>query len=105
MTHQEIIDILKSNKAYTIRQKMFENGYADATTHRILKEASLTNIVAGYEKQVATYEHKGNRWIAVVFVDVVGYENYEWVWIEFASLNDKVSSKVYIFAKEIERVD
>ena len=101
MTFQELKDILKINKAYTIRQKMFELGYKDVPTHPTLKEASLVDIVNGYQKMQVTHEHKGNQWIGYVFIDVKNYEQYEWVWIEFAGRSDKVSSKVYIFAKEV----
>ena len=72
----------------------------DVTTHPSLKEASLVDIVNGYEKMQVTHEHKGNQWIGYVFIDVKDFEQYEWLWIEFAGRSDKVSSKVYIFAKK-----
>jgi len=100
LTFEQLKTILETNKAYTIRQKIFELGYMDATTHPSLKEASLVDIVNGYEKMQVTHEHKGNQWIGYVFIDVKNFEQYEWLWIEFAGRSDKVSSKVYIFAKK-----
>ncbi len=105
MQSEELCEILKCAKLSKIARALKGAGYKDCKRDRLLKRASLYDIVIAQCDETPYFaDERGNEFIGTICRNAKGYEKYEFIIVEQLSkirpnCDDLFTKKMLIYAK------